>query len=192
MLGIVTLLSACSAPAQVPYVEAIYDEETGRLRELAYDGNGNGRVDGWSYMDGTEVLRIELDRDENGLVERWEYYGPGQRIEKVGISRAANGKPDAWFYQGADGALVKLELAAGGDGRITRTEFYEEGQLARSTEDTNGDGAVDKWETFHDGAVTSVAFDLEKAGRPTQRLLYARDGSLLRVDTGVALEKAPF
>ena len=56
-----------------------------------------------------------------------------------------------------------------------------------SQEDTNGDGAIDKWETYTNGALSSVAFDPERDGRPTRRLIYRSDGELERVETeGIA------
>ena len=42
-------------------VEAVYDEETGRLSEITYDSDQNGTIDTWTYMDGTRVLRAEID-----------------------------------------------------------------------------------------------------------------------------------
>ena len=49
-------------------------------------------------MDGARVVRIEIDKDEDGKIDRWEYYGPDQKLEKVGFSRANDGKEDAWSY----------------------------------------------------------------------------------------------
>ena len=52
------------------------------------------------------------------------------------------------------------------DGIVNRVEFHEGGALVRAEEDTNRDGRVDKWETYADGALKSVAFDTKdrKAG----------------------------
>src|SRR5437773_1477848 len=41
-------------------MEPVYDKLTGKLQLLKYDSNRNGKIDTWSYMDGTRVLRIEL------------------------------------------------------------------------------------------------------------------------------------
>src|SRR4030095_8168072 len=72
-----------------------YDARTGRLQLLKYDSNRNGITDMWSYMDGSRVVRVEIDRDEDGKIDRWEYYDARQRIEKVGVSRQNDGKEDA-------------------------------------------------------------------------------------------------
>src|SRR5262249_45762229 len=62
-----------------------YDKKTGRLTLLKYDSNGNGIVDTWSYMDGAHVVRIEIDKDEDGKIDRWEYYGTDQKLVKFGF-----------------------------------------------------------------------------------------------------------
>src|SRR5204862_160595 len=61
-----------------------YDKTTGKLQLLKYDANGDGITDTWSYMDGARVVRIEIDKDQDGKIDRWEYYGPNQTLEKVG------------------------------------------------------------------------------------------------------------
>lgn len=53
-------------------IEPVYDPSTGRLQRLRLDSDQNGTVDTVSYMDGTRLIRIEIDKDEDGRVERWE------------------------------------------------------------------------------------------------------------------------
>ena len=127
-------------------IQATYDD-TGYLRILTVDSNGNGKPDTWSHMDGSRIARIEIDADEDGAIDRWEYYDSNQQLEKVGTAR----RPD---------------------GKVTRSEFYEGGALARAEEDTDGNGIADKWEAYASGVMTSVAFDTEGAGYPNRRIQY--------------------
>src|SRR5438309_7874134 len=69
-------------------IEPIYDQQTGRLKQLNYDSKNNGKFDTVSYMDGARVLRIEIDTDGDGKIDRWEDYGGDQKLAKVGFSRA--------------------------------------------------------------------------------------------------------
>jgi antitoxin component YwqK of YwqJK toxin-antitoxin module len=163
-------------------IEATYDA-TGKLRLLVYDSNGNGKPDTWSYMDGARIVRVEIDKDEDGVLDRWEYYDANQRLERVGTSRANDGNVDTWTYPAADGTTSRVELSTKRDGRVTRTEFYEGGVLASAQEDTDGNGTVDKWETYANGVVSSVAFDTEGTGHPTRRLAYGTNGQVIRVET---------
>ena len=155
---LVVALGGCREPRSGAEVRGTYDAD-GKLRLLTYDTNGNGKPDTWAYMDGTRIVRVEIDQNEDGVIERREDYDTTQALEKV-------------------------ELSTRSDGKITRTEFYDGGVLVRAEQDADGNGAVDRWETYADGQVRSVAFDLEGAGRPTLRLVYGSDGQLVRLETG--------
>jgi len=159
-------------------IEPIYDQQTGRLKQLNYDSKNNGKFDTVSYMDGARVLRIEIDTDGDGKVDRWEFYGADQKLVKVGFSRANDGKADAWSYAGPGGKIERIEISTRRDGRVSRTEHYEKDLPVRAEEDTDGDGVIDKWETFESGRLTSVAFDTTHRGSPDRRLIYAADGTV--------------
>jgi hypothetical protein len=172
--------------------KAEYDENTGRLRTLAYDANSNGKNDAVSYMDGTRIHRIELDLDENGKVERWDFYGGDRRLEKVGLSQRNDGVMDAEAFYTEEGVLQRIQVSTKRDGRYDRTEFYVANVLVRSEEDTNGDGRADKWDTYRTepnpmpGApaysITATAFDDTGAGTPTRRFVYGDRGVVVRVE----------
>lgn len=184
LFALISVTPDCASPPEDNRIDAVYDKTTGRLSQLAYDSDGNGSPDSWSFVDGTRLLRVEVDKNEDGLVDRWEYYGPERQLEKVGLSRSNDGIVDSWLYEGPDGSVARIEISTRRDGVVDRTEFFEEGSIVRAEEDTDADGAVDKWETYAGGALTSAAFDVEGAGYPTRRLVYRRDGTLERVESG--------
>jgi hypothetical protein len=164
-------------------IQPVYDKATGKLQLLKYDSNKNGVTDTWSYMDGARVVRIEIDRDEDGKIDRWEYYGPDQKIDKVGFSRSNDGKEDAWSYNGSDGKVERIEVSTRRDGTVTRTEHYKNDVLVTAEEDSDADGQIDKWETYDGERLVSVAFDTAHRGRPDRRLIYGPDGTArLEVD----------
>src|SRR5687768_4777783 len=108
-------LAACRQ-AQGDRPQASYDPKTGRLTTLVYDANKNGKNDAVSFMDGTRILRVELDWDENGEVERWDIYKPDRTLEKVGMSRKNDGVMDAQAFYSTDGALQRIEVSTRRDG----------------------------------------------------------------------------
>jgi hypothetical protein len=176
-------LSACSskpnpADAKNPF-NPVYDKKTGKLTMLKFDSKKDGKIDTWSYMDGTRIVRIEIDRDGDGKVDRWEYYGADQKVEKIGLSRANDGLVDAWAYAAPDGSVAKMEISTNRDGKVTRTEYYDGGVISRVEEDTKGTGRIDKWETYRNGALSMVAFDDQQRGTPTRRLVYLGNGTVL-------------
>jgi hypothetical protein len=168
-----------------------YDQATGRLKELTYDANKNGRIDTWTEMDGTRPLRARIDRNEDGRLDRWEYYDDKGQLAKVGFSRADDGRPDAWAFSGPDGKVVRVEISSAHDDRkIDRWEHYDPstagsggmGSLVSAEEDTNGDGRPDKWETYEGGALKTAAFDENHDGAADRRLTY-RGGALVLIET---------
>lgn len=180
--------AACSDPAKEQLKKTTiptYDPATGKLTELTYDFNKNGKIDTWTQMDGARPVFTRMDSNEDGKMDRWEYYGPDGKLVKVGLSRRDDGKPDAWAFQGADGQVERVEVSSTGDDKkIDRWEHHAGGVMVAAEEDGDRDGKPDKWETFKDGALETAAFDENKDGRPDRRMTY-RGGQL------VAIESAP-
>jgi hypothetical protein len=169
--------AACAKPVTSGDLAPSYDK-SGRLKLLRWDSDHDGKIDTTAYMDGAKILRVEIDKDEDGKTDRWEYYDDHERLTKVGTSRANDGKEDMWSYVAPDGSSSRIELSTNRDGRVTRTEYYERGALVRAEEDSDEDGAVDKWETWENGRLAAVSFDTDHAGHPSHRLLYSADGTV--------------
>ena len=180
--------AACSDPEKERMkktTQATYDPKTGKLTRLTADLNKNGKIDTYTYMDGTKVLRSEIDADEDGKIERWEYHDDaGKNVVSVAISREKNGKPDTWMYPGPDGKLVRAEISSEQDEKkIDRWEWYEADRLVRAEEDASGDGKVDKWETHRNGSLIAVMLDENYDGTPDRRLNYGDAGRLLTIES---------
>lgn len=197
-LALALASAVCSGPrTENKRISATYDSKTGRLTLLTYDSKGSGKPDTFSYMDGTRFVRIEIDTDGDGKIDRWEHYDLAQKLEKVGFSRPNDGKEDAWAYSGPDGSRSRIDVSTHRDGRADRKEFYEHGLLARAEEDSDGDGLPDKWEVYDGGRLVSVAFDLGHTGKPDRRLIYGSNGEArleldpLRIGRFVAVSDAP-
>src|SRR5262245_23427251 len=196
VLAALVSAAACSDPETERIKKTTiptYDKKTGKLTELTYDRNKNGRIDTWTDMDGTKPLRSRIDLDEDGKLDRWEYYDDKGGLAKVGFSRKQNGKPDAWAYAGPDGKVARVEISASGDEKkIDRWEHYDAslagpkgdptGALVAAEDDTDGDGRPDKWETYEHGTVKTVAFDEGKTGHPARRLSYS-GGQLVLIES---------
>ena len=157
-----------------------YDKATGKLKELTYDANHNGRIDTWTEMDGARPLRSRIDRDEDGTIDRWEYYDGSGALTRVGFSRTHPGRPDAWAFQAPDGQVARVDSSSAADEtRIDRREFYERGVLVRAEADADGDGRMDQWETYAAGVMKTLSLDENADGRPDRRLTYGPGGALV-------------
>jgi hypothetical protein len=187
-----TAAAGCSRHAAGDKPTAEYDKVTGHLKRLSFDQNRNGRNDAVSIMDGTRIHHIELDLDENGKVDRWDFYREDRTLDRVGLSRLNDGVMDSQAYYGADGTLQRIEVSTRRDGHYDRVEFYEAGVLVRSQDDANGDGRPEKWDTYRPNpgapagqpayAIVSSAFDDEGRGIPQRRFVYGDKGSIERVE----------
>jgi hypothetical protein len=166
-----------------------YDPKTGRLSEITYDKNKDGRIDTWVSMDGSRPVSARLDTDEDGTIDRWEYYNQNGLLLRVGESRAKTGQADMYAYMGADGTPARIEFlelsnVTSQEG-VVRREYLEAGVKVRGEEDTDGDGVMDRWEIFSGGRLRSVEFDDAKKrdGKPTQRLTYDDRGALVSIES---------
>jgi hypothetical protein len=180
------LASSCSNADKARARKAItpaYDPATGKLTELAYDSNHNRTFDTWTAMDGARPLLTRVDTNEDGKIDRWEYYDLNSTLLKVGFSRADEGKPDAWAFAGADGSISRIEISSVSDEkRIDRWEHYDPSGIASAEEDTDRNGTPDQWETYESGIVKTVAFDEDADGKPDRRLTYT-GGALARIES---------
>jgi hypothetical protein len=183
---VMVLASGCSTPDKAREklgITPAYDATTGKLKELAYDSNHNGRPDTWTDMDGARPVQTRIDRNEDAKLDRWEYYDEKSTLVKVGFSRRDDGKADAWAFAGADGKIQRIEISSGADERkIDRWEHYDASGMTAAEEDTNHDGVPDKWETYEAGIVKTAAFDENGDGRPDRRLTYS-GGSLVTIES---------
>ena len=149
--------------------------EGGKLEKLEYDRNNDGKPDTWGFMDGTRVIRVEMDENGDGRVDRWEFHRADAGTPAATPGPAAAGDP----------SLERVERATKFDGTVSRWEYFTNGALTRIEEDTDGDGKIDKWETYRDGTLATMSLDSQGRGTPDRRLVYAPDGSFLRMEADV-------
>jgi hypothetical protein len=168
LLLVVALPVACdsSSPQRSGPVKPVYSSTTGRLEQLTADRDGDGKIDTRAFMDGVHLKYIELDLNNDGRPDRWEYYTGG-----------ANGRSGAGAVFDKNTVLERAEEANGSDKTITRREFYDHGVLSRVEEDTDFDGRLDKWEQYEDGALVRIDLDLTGTGKPNRRMIY-KNGAL--------------
>ncbi len=184
--ALVALCAGCSRPANPRETSGIvptYDTKTGRLTQLAYDSNHNGTFDTWTDMNGSRAVQTRIDRNEDGKIDRWEYYDDHGKLVKIGMSTGDTGKPDEWAFAGADGKSRRIEISSSADEKkIDRWEHYDGDTITAAEEDTNHDGVVDKWESYEAGQLKAASFDENGDGKPDRRLTYAA-GALVGIDT---------
>lgn len=167
-------------------VQSEYDN-TGRLKRLTYDRNGDGKIDTWGFMDGSRVVRVEVDEDGDGKVDRWEYHRDPNSPNSSNGSTGSNGSTSSsrsagGSAEGGDPTLERIDRATRHDGKVSRREYFNNGVLTAVEEDTDGDGKIDKWETYSGGTLATMSIDTKGRGTPDRRLIYQPDGTLSRIE----------
>jgi hypothetical protein len=159
--GCLVLLVACTAcardaavPTSGASVRPAYDPATGRLTELALDADGDARFEFTAHMDGRVIRRVDVDENGDGMPERREHYA---------LARADGGGA-------AEPGLTRVEQFDA-TGAVRRREGYDAGQLTWAEEDRDGDGTMDRSETWASGALTSVTI-ARAAPAPPLRIVY--------------------
>jgi hypothetical protein len=177
VLAFAMSLVACDRDRVLP----IYDE-AGTLRRLDYDTDHDGRTDMRAYLANGRTVRIEADGNRDGVIDRWEYYGGDGQLKRLGTSSEADGTEDMWVVQ--TGQQMRVDISTARNGVADRHEFHENGALARTEQDTNGDGRLDQWQQFANGRLREVLIDTSlSSGQPDRRLVYGPDGAVQHVDS---------
>lgn len=154
--------------------QPVYDLRSRQLVRLDWDTDGNGRIDQRTYFVGGTAVRTEVDDNDDGRIDRWEYVDATATVTHVGSSSADDGVEDTWTWVIGDAGEVRVDRSQYRDRVIDRREFLRHDTLLRAEEDANRDGLTDKWETWENGALVMAAFDTTfSAGRPDRRLVYA-------------------
>ena len=129
-------------------------------------------------MDGTRVLRIDIDNDEDGKLDRWEYYDADQRLEKIGTSRANDGKEDAWLHA-ADGRRPSSASTCRRDAtaRSIAPSFTRTTRWSAPKKTVTPTASRTSGRRTTPAGWQSVAFDTLHRGTPDRRFVYGVDGS---------------
>src|ERR1019366_3641243 len=134
-----------------------------------------------------------IDTNEDGVIDLWEYYENCGQLVKKGWLRAKPDlvskfrKPDAFAYMGPDGKPERVEYievsnVTGIEG-VVRREFYKGDVMVRAEEDTDGDGLMDRWDTFENKHLRTTEFALGHTGKPGKRFTYDDKGALVLIET---------
>jgi hypothetical protein len=173
----------CSPDKPAGGVEASYEVTSGRLIQLSADQDGDGRVDQWTYLDGTRPIRGEKDENNDGRIDRWEYFGAHSELLMVGTSSRGDGIEDTWTFVTPVNGEGRVDVSVARDRHIDRHEYYVNGALSRAELDTNDDGRVDRWDRYEQSVLREAQFDTSfTAARPDRRLLYDAQGHFVAAE----------
>ncbi|MFQ5902745.1 MAG: hypothetical protein ACE5JO_03555 [Candidatus Binatia bacterium] len=109
---------------------------------------------------------------------------PFKNVEIKDINQ--DGVPDLWIYYNPlkPGEIVRQEEDTNGDGRVDTWSTFHEGKLVRREVDTNGKGRPDTVYYYEDDKIAREERDENRDGRPSFRAIY-QDGRLAKVEKDI-------
>lgn len=155
----------------------------GVLRQVNFDGNGDGKDDAFAYYSGGKTPdRLEVDEDRDGKIDLWEQYSPKGVLLRYATSKT--GSPPDTFVEVDPGTRTptQVETDADHDGKRERLEVFVNGRLSRAEIDTDGDGKRDRIQIWTDGVLTSEEIDRDGDGRADVRITRDKSGAISKVE----------
>jgi hypothetical protein len=160
-----------------PY-QGVYGPD-GKMLRLLYDANGDKRADVVTLFHPNGAPRqAEIDTDFDGVVDRWQYFSTTGALEREGWARRRPGTVDTWEYRSADGSPFRREIDEDGNGSVDRTETFFERKLVGVAMDSDRNGRVDRWQRWHNGRLLQEEIDTDGDGIPDRRLRYGASGDV--------------
>jgi hypothetical protein len=183
--GCIAVIAGCvAAPQHQRRAVPSYDDFTGKLIQLNADQNGDGRIDQWSYVDGSRPIRGEADTDDDGRIDRWEYFDASSALTLIGTSSRGDGVEDTWTNPApsTDGETVVV-TSRNRDRVLDHREYFRGETLLRTEDDTNEDGRIDTWQRYDGPVLREAAFDTSfLRGRADRRVQYDEQGRFAYVE----------
>jgi hypothetical protein len=166
---------------QLPFELTAYDMTTHAVIRRVQDRNQDGISDRIVTYQGRGGARVEeSDTDFDGVVDRWETFGPeGQRLRSA-TARRGNRADQIATYDRA-GLLSRVEVDSDLDGKFELTRAYEAGRLVENRIDSDGNGRADRVQDFRKGYMAFEDFDTDEDGSANLRMAYGMDGTLLKI-----------
>ena len=111
------------------------------------DINRDGKPDSWTYINGGDVDRMELDINFDGKIDSvYIYDGKGKVKEEI-LDTNYDGRMDNWrFYK--NGSLEEDEIDSDFNGTVDVWVYVNRKRIYRIEKDTTGDGKPDTIEQY--------------------------------------------
>ncbi len=111
--------------------------------EYTSDQNNDGEPDQWFLMENGIIIRIESDRNYDGIIDNVLIYNENGIMEYEELDYNYDGIMDDFYYF-EEGLLAIREIDSNYDEEIDIRVLLEEGKYVRRIErDTNFDGELD-------------------------------------------------
>ncbi len=158
-----------------PFVSSVVFAEPAERVEAA-DTDEDGKPDEWKVYKGDLLVRMERDRNGDGVREVRVHFEPYTIPPKEGEE---GGEPRTGTRP------ARSEVDRDGNGTVDLVRFMKAGRPDREQADLNLDGKPDAWAYYKEGVKELMIMDKNRDGRPDAWFYYSQGGTKLdggRVD----------
>ncbi len=124
------------------------------------DANGDGRPDIFIVGD---CRAVDLNFD--GVIDSYSYTDSAGRLRRREYDYDRDGRIDE-IATYANGVLSSKDQATSTSRRLDTWDFSQNGVLARSERDSNGDGIIDQWWEYTKPGCPMIHSDVNNDGKP--------------------------
>lgn len=129
------------------------------------DANSDGKPEVTIVKDGGREVCRAVDLNFDGSVDAWVYRDPSGQVRRRETDYDRDGRVDEiTIYRG--GVIVEKHRATTLANRLDTWQFYQNGTLARTERDSDGDEVVDQWWEWPKSGCPMIHSDVDSDGRP--------------------------
>lgn len=129
------------------------------------DANNDGRPDIFIVRDGALEVCRAIDLNFDGVIDAFSYNDGDGRLRRREYDYDRDGQIDEIATYRA-GVLMEKDQATSMTRKLDTWDFYQNGTLARSERDSNGDGVVDQWWEYTQPGCPLIHSDVNNDGKP--------------------------
>lgn len=129
------------------------------------DANNDGRPDIFIARSGSVESCRAIDLNFDGVIDAFSYNDGGGRLRRREYDYDRDGQIDEIATYQA-GVLTEKHQATAMTRKLDTWDFYQNGALARSERDSNGDGVIDQWWEYAQPGCPLIHSDVNNDGKP--------------------------
>ncbi len=133
-------------------------------KELALDGDNDGTVDSWFFINEGRITRVSRDTDGDGKPDFTSSFTEGEGLPLTEVKyRGDTGQVTAKTEFEA-GVKTRRETDDDGDGKPDHWWYYLGGDLSKEAWDRNADGKIDEARHYRNEKIVRIEYDEDHNG----------------------------
>lgn len=133
-------------------------------KELALDGDNDGTVDSWFFIDEGRITRVSRDTDGDGKPDFTSSFTEDEGLPLTEVKYRGDTGQVATKTEFEAGVKTRREADDDGDGKPDHWWYYLGGDLSKEAWDRNTDGKIDEARHYRNGKIVRIEYDEDHDG----------------------------